>query len=48
MTTDPIAWLLESGEPWTRYRTLVDLLDWPQDDADVQAARKAIRDGVVT
>ncbi len=42
MTADPIAWLLESGEPWTRYRTLVDLLDRPEDDADVQAARKAM------
>lgn len=32
-------WLLSSDEPWTRYRTLVDLLDRPEDDADVQAAR---------
>jgi len=32
-------WLLESDEPWTRYRTLVDLLDRPEDDPDVQAAR---------
>ncbi|RPI58695.1 MAG: hypothetical protein EHM56_01095 [Chloroflexi bacterium] len=32
-------WLLESGEPWTRYRTLVDLLGRPQDDPQVQAAR---------
>jgi hypothetical protein len=32
-------WLLESDEPWTRYRTLLDLLDRPEDDADVQAAR---------
>jgi hypothetical protein len=32
-------WLLESGEPWTRYRTLVDLLDRPEDDPGVQAAR---------
>ena len=39
MTNDPIQWLLQSGEPWTRYRTLVDLLDRPEDDADVEAAR---------
>jgi hypothetical protein len=39
MTTEPIQWLLESDEPWTRYRTLVDLLDRPEDDADVQTAR---------
>jgi hypothetical protein len=39
MTTDPMQWLLESDEPWTRYRTLVDLLDRPEDDPEVQAAR---------
>ncbi len=27
MATDLTQWLLESDEPWTRYRTLVDLLD---------------------
>ena len=37
--TDQIQWLLGSGEPWTRYRTLVDLLDRPEDDAEVQNAR---------
>jgi hypothetical protein len=37
--TDLTSWLLESDEPWTRYRTLVDLLDRPADDPDVQAAR---------
>ena len=37
--TDPIQWLLESDEPWTRYRTLVDLLDRPEDDTEVQAVR---------
>ena len=36
---DLIQWLLESAEPWTRYRTLVDLLDRPEDDPNVQAAR---------
>jgi hypothetical protein len=39
MTTDLTQWLLESDEPWTRYRTLVDLLDRPADDLEVQAAR---------
>ncbi|MFB0534157.1 MAG: hypothetical protein ACETWR_04140 [Anaerolineae bacterium] len=39
MTTDLIQWLLESDEPWTRYRTMVDLLDRPEDDPEVQAAR---------
>ncbi len=34
-----IEWLLESDEPWTRYRTLVDLLDRPEDNAEMQAAR---------
>ncbi|MEA3338637.1 MAG: hypothetical protein U9R15_01595 [Chloroflexota bacterium] len=32
-------WLLESDEPWTRYRTLLDLLDRPNDDPEVRAAR---------
>jgi hypothetical protein len=32
-------WLLESDEPWTRYRTLVDLLERPEDAPEVQAAR---------
>jgi len=36
---DLIQWLLESDEPWTRYRTLVDLLNHPEDDPEVQAAR---------
>jgi hypothetical protein len=39
MKTDLIQWLLEADEPWTRYRTLVDLLDRPEDDAEVQTAR---------
>ena len=36
---DPTEWLLESDEPWTRYRTLIDLLDRPEADAGVQAVR---------
>jgi len=39
MTDNLIQWLLESEEPWTRYRTLVDLLERPEDDADVLTAR---------
>jgi len=39
---DVTSWLLQSDEPWTRYRTLVDLLNRPEGDADVQAARVAM------
>ena len=39
MTDDLIQWLLQSDEPWTRYRALADLLDRPEDDPEVQAAR---------
>ncbi len=34
-----VQWLLKFDEPWTRYRTLLDLLDRPEDDPEVQAAR---------
>jgi len=34
-----ISWLLESDEPWTRYRTMVDLLERPEEDGQVQTAR---------
>jgi hypothetical protein len=34
-----IDWLLNSPEPWTRYRTLLDLLGRPADDPGVCAAR---------
>ena len=39
---DPIPWLLEEGEPWVRYRTLVDLVNQPEDDPEVVAARQAM------
>jgi hypothetical protein len=39
MQTDVAQWLLECDEPWTRYRTMRDLLDQPEDAADVEAAR---------
>lgn len=32
-------WLLTCDEPWTRYRTLLDLLRLPEDDQQVVAAR---------
>ena len=32
-------WLLESDKLWTRYCALVDLLDRPEEDAEVQTAR---------
>ena len=38
-TTSQTDWLLASDEPWTQYRTLVDLLDLPADNPDVQVAR---------
>ena len=40
----PLAWLLEAENPPVRYGTLVDLLDRPASDPEVQAARAAIVD----
>lgn len=37
-----IEWLLESDEPWTRYRTKRDLLGLPESDPLVQADLKAV------
>ncbi|OGO20830.1 MAG: hypothetical protein A2Z14_02560 [Chloroflexi bacterium RBG_16_48_8] len=34
-----IQWLLDSDEPWTRYRTMMDLLGFSEDDPRVQEAR---------
>ncbi len=40
---DPtIQWLLQSGHPSICYLTLVDLLDKPENDPEVQAARSLI------
>jgi len=44
MTHTTLDWLLDSNEPWTRYRVLLDLLDRPEDDAEVLAARAALLD----
>jgi hypothetical protein len=37
-----LAWLLNSPEPWTRYRTQLDLLGLPEDAPEVEAARAAL------
>lgn len=39
MKTDPLAWLLDSQEPWTRYRTLTDLVDRKPEASEVKTAR---------
>jgi hypothetical protein len=39
MADKTIQWLLECDEPWTRYRTRVDLLGQPETDSEVRAAR---------
>lgn len=39
-----IDWLLNSEEPWTRYRTLVDLLGRPPDDPQVMKTRQEMLD----
>jgi hypothetical protein len=39
MKTDVIGWLTDCDEPWTRYRTLVDLMGLSEGDRDAQAAR---------
>ncbi len=41
-TTTQMDWLLSPEEPWTRYRTLVDLLDLPEVHPDVKSARAAM------
>ena len=35
-----IVYLLDSNEPWTRYCTLVDILDFPEGDPEVESARQ--------
>jgi len=42
MADKAIQWLLECDEPWTRYRTRVDLLGQPETDSEVRAARAAM------
>lgn len=40
MNEEWVHWLLDSEEPWTRYRTMVDLLGHSDNDSQVQDARK--------
>jgi hypothetical protein len=42
LRADPTDWLLEPENPPVRYWALVDILDRPDDDAEVQEARAAI------
>jgi hypothetical protein len=42
MEEEVIRWLLEPEEPSIRYRTMVELLDYPSDDARAQEARSQI------
>ena len=44
LNADPLPWLLEPGNPSVRYFALRDLLDRPDTDADLRAARAAIMD----
>jgi hypothetical protein len=39
---DPLSWLLDPENPFVRYWTLVDILNRPADDPEVQEARVAI------
>lgn len=41
---DQITWLLGSDEPWTRYRTLVDLLELPESSPEVTNVREEMLD----
>ncbi len=40
MESSTLDWLLNSDEPWTRYRTLVDIVHQPEDDPDVSQAHQ--------
>lgn len=40
MNTIITQWLLDSDEPWTRYRTMVDLLNYSEDHPEVVKARE--------
>jgi hypothetical protein len=48
LKADPINWLLEKENPSVRYFTLTDILDRPEDDPEVQQAKREImRAGMV-
>ena len=40
MADKTIQWLLECDEPWTRYRTQVDLLGQPETDSGAHRPRR--------
>ena len=42
LKADPTGWLLEKDTPSVRYFALSQLLDKPQNDPEVQAAKKEI------
>ncbi len=42
LRADATDWLLSEGQPWVRYRTLVDLLDQEGDDPEVVEARQEL------
>ncbi len=42
LNSDPLPWLLNPENPSVRYWTLVDVLDRPANDPEVQEARAAI------
>ena len=42
MSSEITDWLLESDEPWTRYRVLLDLLGRTEETPEVQTARNHI------
>ena len=42
MSSDIANWLLESDEPWTRYRTLLDLLGRTEEAPEVKTARQEL------
>ena len=41
LRSDPLRWLLQKNNPCVRYRTLTDILDLPDADAQVAEAREA-------
>ncbi len=44
LKADPIPWLMAQEYPWVRYRTQIDLLELPESDPAVTAARSKMLD----
>lgn len=44
---NPLEWMLESN-PWTRYGTLTELMDYPRDDIEAEAALFAVNNFVTS